>query len=125
MYHVLYTDGGTLVGVTTDDVTPIPTVSVIDFEGDAPDLNKVKWDRDRLVFVSNSIKYTRYEFLTKFTSEERISIRNSNDDTVKDFISLVEVTDFEDVTDDDIIAAVQYLVSVNLLTNDRATEILS
>jgi hypothetical protein len=125
MYHVLYTDGGALVGVTTEDALPLHTVSVIDFEGDVPDLNKVTWDKTYLKFVSSTTVYTKFEFLSKFTSEERIAIRTSTDPVVQDFIHMLEVSEQIDVSNTTTIDGINYLESINLLTNNRATEILS
>jgi hypothetical protein len=124
-YYVLYSEDLSLVGVTTEGVVGINGVSVIDFEGQVPNLNKVRWDKDSLSLVPNTTKHTTFEFMTRFTSDERIAIRNSNDDKVKDFIFMIDLADTIYTDDETIIESIGYLVSVNLLTEERATEILA
>lgn len=70
--------------------------------------------------------YTAYQFLTRFTAEERAAFRNAaiTDSTVADFQQLAgaaqEVSTDNPVT----IAGMEYLVSVGLLTESRKNEIL-
>lgn len=66
------------------------------------------------------------EFLMLFTSEERVAIRveRNNDPIVSDFFSVLEISEFIDVKEDTTINGVNYLVSKNLLTPQRAAAIL-
>ena len=124
-YYALYSEDLSLVGVTTEGVVGINGISVVDFEGEVPNLNKVRWSKDSLSLVPSTTKHTTFEFMTRFTSEERIAIRNSNDDKVKDFIFMIELADTVYTDDHAIVDSIDYLVSVDLLTQTRATEILS
>jgi hypothetical protein len=65
------------------------------------------------------------EFLTRFTPQERIAINDSTDKIVMDFARLLNVADTVDITDANTNAGVNYLVHVNLLTPERANEILA
>lgn len=66
------------------------------------------------------------EFLMLFTGEERVAIRaeRNNDPIVSDFFSVLEISEFIDVKEDTTINGVNYLVSKNLLTPQRAAVIL-
>jgi len=63
------------------------------------------------------------EFMQRFTVQERIAIRGERgtDPVVHDFLSLLEVAQNVDLDDPATVAGVGYLVSVNLLTAERAT----
>lgn len=66
------------------------------------------------------------EFLMLFTSEERVAIRaeRNNDPIISDFFLVLEISEFIDVKEDTAINGVNYLVSKNLLTPQRAAAIL-
>ena len=66
------------------------------------------------------------EFLMLFTSEERVAIRaeRDNDPVINDFFLVLEISEFIDVKEDTTINGVNYLVSKNLLTPQRAATIL-
>lgn len=66
------------------------------------------------------------EFLMLFTSEERVAIRaaRDNDPIVSDFFLVLEISEFIDVKEETTINGVNYLVSKNLLTPQRAAVIL-
>ena len=70
--------------------------------------------------------YTPYQFLNKFTFDERSAIRNiaKSDDIVADFLSLAQAAN-QIISDNPItISGMNYLVSINVLTEQRKTEIL-
>ena len=71
-------------------------------------------------------KIGKAEFLMLFTSEERVAIRaeRNSDPIVSDFFSVLEISEFIDVKEDTAINGVNYLVSKNLLTPQRAAAIL-
>lgn len=72
-------------------------------------------------------KWTSYEFLKRFTWQERSAIRIAgfDDDAVADFLTLCTAAQ-EVVSDDPVTqAGMDYLVSLNLLTPARRAEILS
>ena len=71
-------------------------------------------------------KIGKAEFLMLFTSEERIAIRAErvSDPVIDDFFLVLEISEFIDVKEDTAIGGVNYLVSKNLLTPQRAAAIL-
>jgi hypothetical protein len=68
---------------------------------------------------------TRVEFLQRFTADERIAIRSSADATVQDFLFVLAHAEEMDLTSALTTQSVTYLVSENLLTQARATAILT
>lgn len=68
---------------------------------------------------------SKLEFTRRMTQTERIAIRNSTDDIVIDFKELLDMSPNIDVTDVDVVAGINYLVSINLLTSERSTAILT
>jgi len=70
--------------------------------------------------------WTAYEFLLRFTSQERSAYRQAaqTDDLVADFMNLAQAAQ-EIISDDPItIQGMNYLVTVGLLTQQRRDEIL-
>ena len=113
MYNILH-QNGKLVGVTnTEDWVALENVDVINVQGPIPDLNKVVWDEGSLSLVSITTPLTRFEFLSKFTSEERTAIRASDDPLVVDYIHMLEIADEVDPTNALTIQGIEYLVSIN------------
>jgi hypothetical protein len=71
-------------------------------------------------------RWTAYQFLLRFTAAERASFRAAaaTDENVADFQELATAAQ-EIVADDPMtVAGIDYLVSINLLTQARANEIL-
>lgn len=71
--------------------------------------------------------WTSYDFLLRFTPEERSAYRNAakTDDTVADFMGLAQAA-HEIINDDPMtIAGMDYLVSIGLITEQRKNEILN
>lgn len=71
--------------------------------------------------------WTAYEFLKRFTWQERAAIRiaSANDDAVADFLQLCTAAQIVISDDPTTVAGMDYLVSLNLLTPARRAEILS
>ena len=71
--------------------------------------------------------YTAYQFLLRFTSDERAAFRTAaeTDQTVADFQQLAGAAQEINTDDPMTIAGMDYLVSVGLLTQKRKGEILS
>jgi len=71
--------------------------------------------------------YTSYEFLLRFTPQERSAFRNAakTDDTVADFMQLAQAAQEIWTNDETTIAGMNYLVSQGLLTSERKYEIMS
>lgn len=70
--------------------------------------------------------YTAYQFLTRFTAEERAAFRNAavTDSIVADFQQLAGAAQEIETNNPVTIAGMEYLVSINLLTESRKNEIL-
>ena len=71
--------------------------------------------------------YTAYEFLKRFTAQERSAIRtvSQTDDVVSDFLMFAEFAQ-EIRTDDDVtVQGMNYLVFVGVMSEQRKDEILS
>lgn len=81
----------------------------------------------RFVAAPRSITRTSYEFLNRFTKQERKSIRNKakTDDDVADFEMLA--TAAQEILSDDpmTVAGMDYLVSVGIITEARKNQILA
>lgn len=71
-------------------------------------------------------RFTAYEFLTRFTAQERASFRAAaaGNPIVADFQQLAQAAQEVIVTDPTTVAGMAYLVSVGLLTQQRSDEIL-
>lgn len=72
-------------------------------------------------------RYTAYQFLQRFTAQERASFRAAaiNDPNVADFQQLASAAQEILTNDPTTLAGMNYLVSVGLLTQQRMNEILS
>lgn len=71
-------------------------------------------------------RITRLEFLMKFTQPERVAIRTAAKNSVplEDYLAMVDIATFIDITRPDTQAGVQYLESVGLIAAGRANQIL-
>jgi hypothetical protein len=128
-YRVLNRISGNLVDLSN---APFPAERfegglVQDFiDEDIPDLRYYEWSPSSLAFVKNSIRaLSKIEFLTRFTMQERIAARSSVDPIIKDMLSLIDLAEFINLDDPNTQQAVGYLAMVGILTNERATEILT
>lgn len=127
-YYILHNSNGELVGI---NYTGLPTteplfgVSVIEVNQDPPNLKECVWNSETLSLdlIPKPI-VTRLEFMSKFTTAERIAIQNSSDLVVKDALDLLQLAEFIDLTDPRTIAAVNYFSQIGLLDQSRINEIL-
>ena len=74
---------------------------------------------------SNGISLTQLEFLRRFSAEERIAIRSSDNPIIVDFLHLLNLAQEIKTDDPDTIAGVNYLETLNLIAEGRAAEILA
>jgi hypothetical protein len=125
-YHVI-TRGTKLVGVTTEDAYTfnLPDVSVHEFDGSIPDLNTYVWNIELEELTLSASVVTRLAFLSRFTLEERINIRSSNDPIVQDIMKLLEATNTVVLTDPTTTMSVGYLAQAGLIAPTRVAEILA
>lgn len=71
------------------------------------------------------LQLTQLEFLRRFTSQERISAKTSNDPIIEDFMYLLTLAQDIRLDDPDTIAGVHYLEQQGILSVGRAEEILT
>ena len=122
-YSVLYLEDGTLVGVTNAEPLALPGVSIKQLDV-APDLSTHEWDIDSLEFVRSTTQISKRELLSRFTLEERTSIRNSTDPIVQDLMFILDAANFIDLSDRQLIQGLNYLSSIGMLSPDRLDVIL-
>lgn len=74
----------------------------------------------------NEVGYESIEFFDRFTPAERAAIRaqSASDPTTADILQSFGLAAVIVNTDPRVVAGIDYLVSVGLLTSGRATEIL-
>jgi hypothetical protein len=120
------------VFASTVEPTPLETYTLMtpyragaDPIGDVEDTLLSKPEYMGFVRVSPK-RITRLEFLNRFTQEERVAIRTAAKNVValEDYLALVNVAQFVDVTRADTIGGVQYLENAGLLQVGRANVIL-
>lgn len=128
MSWAILTLNGKLVGVNYNynEATQlgIPGISIIEMPGEIPNLNKVVWDEENQEFKITSKIITKLEFISKFTTEERLAAYNSSDPIIKDAFNMLQLATDIDLEDSRTIQLVQYLTYVGILTPQRAMEIL-
>ena len=78
-----------------------------------------------LDLVPSSTSLSKLEFMSRFTTEERIMIRSSTDPVVLDIMKLLELAEFVNVSDTTTQQGVGYLVHSGILSSERAAEILT
>ncbi|MEK7765005.1 MAG: hypothetical protein AAB368_02095 [bacterium] len=122
-YYVLTKDEE-LVGVTPFNWVSLPGVSVTTIEGPIPDLNRVTWNGSSIE-VSYSTIVTKLDFLSRFTTSERITIQSSTDPIVKDAFNLLMVAEAIDITDQRTQMLVGYLAMTGIIANTRVVEVLA
>jgi hypothetical protein len=125
-YHVITRDDK-LVGVTTENAYTfnLPDVSIHEFDGSVPDLNTYEWNPAVDEFTLASTHVTKLGFLNRFTMEERINIRSSQNPIVIDIMNLLEVAENISLTDPTTINSIGYLAYVGLIAPTRVAEILA
>lgn len=126
-YYILHKDGQ-LVGVSPfveSTQLDIPGVSMIAVDGEVPDLNTSIWDIDTLSLISNKAVFSKLEFLSRFTMQERIAISMSTDPIVADIMKLFDAAEYIDTMNLQTQQGVGYLSYVGILTSQRVMEVLS
>lgn len=67
---------------------------------------------------------SKYEFRKRFTLDEKVALKESTDAKIQVFQDDVNAAEEIDLNNADLISGMQYAVSLGLLTDDRAGEIL-
>ena len=70
-------------------------------------------------------RLTPHEFRSRFTTEEKVAMYDSNNPIIRVFLDDVQFADYIDIDNQIIIDWVNYLVSEGLITSGRATEVLN
>lgn len=125
-YYVSYLQpSGELIGVSNTPPPNIDNMYVAQYP-ELPNLESMVWDISSLSFITNSEHQilTKLDFLTRFTSVERINIRASIDPIIVDFMALLNLADNISLADQNTINGLSYLSYIGLLTPERVTEIL-
>ena len=71
------------------------------------------------------VPLSKYAFLTRFTSAERIAAQASADPVVQDFLNLLNVAQNVSLSDPNTIAGVNYIEKVGIIAAGRAAVILA
>lgn len=90
------------------------------------EVQKIYWNYSFDGYLPGN-RYTAYQFLLRFTAQERASLREAarTDPLVADFQQLAQAAQEIRVDDPVTIAGMDYLVSLGLLTQQRRNQILS
>jgi hypothetical protein len=122
--YILHIDGE-LLGVTNQEpLSDLYGASIIYYEGDVY-LNHMTWDKETLSFVwkyRNII--SKLEFMIRFTSNERVSIRASTDPIITDYLKLLDIAESIDLLNPNLQSGVYYLAHTGYITWERADVIL-
>lgn len=87
-----------------------------------------QWDVYSLDFIIKANAHmTKLQFLRRFTTQERIAIRElaKTDAIVFDAMSLMDMADYVDINDTDVVQMCGYFAYVGAITSTRAMEILA
>ena len=67
---------------------------------------------------------SRLDFLRRFTAQQRISIRETDDPIIKDALQMLDLAEQIELDDQDTVFFVNYLVTQNLITEEDSLRIL-
>lgn len=126
MYYVITRDDSVLIGITTDNpyTFNLPNISIHEMDGAIPDLNQHAWNFQTGEFDRAGHIYTKRQFMSRFTLEERTVIRMSTDPVVIDIMNMLELAEYVSVEDTATIQSMQYLATQGLIAPNRIQEIL-
>lgn len=126
MYYVL-TRNGSLFAVCLDSPYgyTLPDLNVHEMDGPIPDLNSYVWDADNDQFVLSTGVLTKLQFMNRFTTAERITVRSSTYPVVVDIMKMLDVAEYINTKDPLTVQAIGYLGAVGLLSASRVSEILA
>jgi hypothetical protein len=124
-YVVFEPSSGTLYGLTTIDGYVPPDQYILESrEGDLPKSISL-WDTTSRSFNSVNEAITKLQFLSRFTTEERIAIRQHamTDPVIDDFLKLLDISQEVDVKSEMTQQGLQYLVYKGIILANRVSEI--
>jgi hypothetical protein len=75
--------------------------------------------------LPDRVRLTRYEFRSRFTAAEKVAMYDSTDTMIRVFLDDIQSAENINVTEQDTIDGVAYLISVGLIAAGRDAEILA
>lgn len=126
MYHYVMLDDNQVVTAvaSTQEVVFVANSRAIDRYD--PSLMGHRWTGTGWEEVPRpATPLSQLAFLRRFTADERMAIRASNDPVVVDFLHLLSLAQDVRLADADTLAGVGYLEQAGLLVAGRAAEILA
>ena len=130
MIYVTYaTLDGSLVDISS--TIPVPNSDHCTRAIDADSVDVSAWNSQTLRFddenKTNSAILSKLDYLRRFTSDERVTIRQAAKVTpvLEDYLAMLELADEINTGDADTIAAVNMLEQAGLIAPGRAAEVLA
>jgi hypothetical protein len=122
-YYVSYIQStGELIGVSNVAPPVLNDVYIAHFDMKI-DLGCMSWEPSTLSFITTGV-LSKLEFLTKFTTQERIAIRASTNPIIIDFMDLLNMAENINLNDINTQNGVGYLAYVGIIEPTRVSEIL-
>lgn len=118
--YVTNIETGELVSYCPDDTDPVADAATLAANG-----LKATTGNPPLPSPAPSNTVDTSEWLMRFTPSEFIAITNSNDAFVKQLLFCLEHTSTINLENMMVQQGVNYLASINLITSDRVSELLS
>ncbi len=131
-YVIIHKDTGVIYGLSTflpkDDDIPEDYIS-LSMEGTLP-TSLSSWDSNSRTFVSVSAStgtLTKYQFLDRFTMNERLAIRAAAkvDPIVDDFMAMLDISQEVQLNNPLVYQGLSYLAYTGKLDSGRIDQILS
>lgn len=130
MIYVTYaTLDGSLVDISSTIPAPSPAHCTRAIDADSVDVSA--WNTKTLRFddetKASAAILSKLEYLRRFTSDERVTIRQAAKVTpvLEDYLAMLELADEINTGDADTIAAVNMLEQAGLIEPGRAAEVLA
>lgn len=127
-YALVHSDMKIVLSIIETEVTPLnPNMVLLNENEECYSFWEYKEEQTpRFVPPTPVYSWTAYQFLLRFTAEERAAFRAAalTDANVADFQQLAQAAQEVISNDPMTVAGMNYLVSVNLLTEQRKNEIL-
>lgn len=132
MFYVVYnTQSGNVVDITLDLPSAMPLdYTIMAFDMPIPDLFYYKWDPTTLSFICKSNisrQLTVYQFLNRFTAQERITIKTvaATNAALSDYMDMLNSSSFVDPDCPEVYGGLYFLALNGLISQDRIPEILA
>lgn len=112
---------------TGAEVSRYAAAQLFDREFPLADFDHTEWVEDAPAPTIQSRVLSKLEYLRRFTSEERVTIRAAAKQSpmLEDYLAMMELAEEINTGDADTIAAVQMLEQAGLIGEGRANEVLN